>query len=80
MDFKLNNKKQNNNILVNKNKLFMQNKSSTNIGYNSNNSKFKNNSLSKKKMPFIELNNKKLNLSGNNKNITKLNKGNIFLI
>ena len=77
-DFKLNNKSQNNNIIVNKNKLFMENKSSTNIGYNSNNYKFKNNSLSKKKMPFIELNYKKLNLSGNNKNITKFNKGNNF--
>ena len=78
LDFKVNNKIQNNNILVNKNKLFMENKSSININYNSNNYKFNNNSLSKKKLPFKELNFKKLNLSENNKSITKFNKGNNF--
>ena len=38
---KLNNKKQNSNILVNKNKLFLENKTYNNIEVNSNNSKYK---------------------------------------
>ena len=85
MDFKTNNnKKQKNNILVNKRKILMENKNiiNNNIGYNLNNNfnnnRYKNNSLSKKKNPFKELNYKKLNLLGENKSFAQIIKGNNY--
>ena len=85
MDFKINNnKKQKNNILVNKRKILMENKNiiNNNIGYNLNNNfnnnRYKNNSLSKKKNPFKELNYKKLNLLGENKSFAQIIKGNNY--
>ena len=84
MDFKINNnKKQKNNILVNKRKILIENRNiiNNNIGYNLNNlnnNRFKENSLSKKKNPFKELNYKKLNLLGDNKSFAQLNKGNNY--
>ena len=81
MDINYNTKKQKNNIIVNKNKILRENKNRVNnfIGYNSINNKYKNNSLSKKKNPFTELNYKKLNCSGTyNFSAAKFNKENNY--
>ena len=79
MDLNLNDKEEKKNIIVNKKRTAFENKSN-NIDnlelFNTINNKFKNNSLSKKKNPFQELNYKKL--SNNFKSCAKFNKGNNY--
>ena len=77
MDFNFT-KSQKANILVNRKRVLLNKNSNNNLeykGYNSNTHTYKNNSLTKKKNPFKELNFKKLNLSGNNNSISKFNEG-----
>ena len=84
MDLNNNNNNNNNdkkNIIVNKKKTLIDSKNSisNNIEFFTINNKYKNNSLSKKKNPFKELNYKKLNLANNNfKSVTKFNKCNNY--
>ena len=80
VDFNIN-KNPKNNIIVNKKNFLIDkniNSINNNIGYSFNTKTYKNDSLSKKKNPFKELNYKKLNLPGNNKSVNKFNKGNNY--